>query len=113
MLGQTACVSDGDEQARDQEVIRQALDAAVRGPFFPDPWFQTIFGVDRVDMAGVLRAWPTNDSSETTFLAVNNALAMFRMDPYGSGGSWADYTDATEAEATATVHRWKASWPLE
>jgi len=43
---------------REKDVVRRALIAALDGPFFPDWEFQTIFGVNRIEMRSVVEAWP-------------------------------------------------------
>jgi hypothetical protein len=41
---------------RDRNVIERCLQAAVEGPFFPDWEFHALFGLDREQIRGVLRA---------------------------------------------------------
>ena len=101
---------DDDERTPDPEFIREALQAAVSGPFFPEPWFQTIFGVERDAMAEVLRTWPRFETTETTRLAINNALVHFGTNPYGVSGDWSEFTESSPAQAKAALERWRRSW---
>jgi hypothetical protein len=59
--------------AREIEIVRQCLSAAVEGPFFPDWEFAALIGLDRDGVAAVLAAWPARDD-DTQELAVNNVL---------------------------------------
>lgn len=64
----------------DQELVRLALAAACRGPFFQEWEFDTLMGVTRSEMGEVLEAmsslpvpWP-DPAPEFFELAANNAL---------------------------------------
>lgn len=109
---QTGAVNTNEGQ-RDEEVIRQALNAAVSSPFFPEPWFQTIFGVERDEVSEVLRSWPNPHPSSATALAINNALVCLGTNPYHRDGDWSDYTDASPEEAKAVLDRWRQRLPFE
>src|SRR6266567_1234624 len=66
-------LTDLDEQERD--VVRQCLQAAVDGPFFPDWEFGTIFGLERDEVRRVLRSWPEIDETDQNVVtAINNSF---------------------------------------
>jgi hypothetical protein len=68
----------------DSEIVRQALRAAVEGPFFPDEEFSTLFGVDRNTANEILVAWPERTVGPDTFRgAVIGSLNNLLGYPHG------------------------------
>ncbi len=69
---------------REKEVVRRALAAAADGPYFPDWEFQTLFGIERVQVRETLAAFPAlSTSNEAQFLSVNNSLLWLVSYPHG------------------------------
>jgi len=65
-------------------IIRDAMRAAVEGPFFPEWEFHTIMGVERKQMRAVLEAWPLQTVDDDTFIcATINALNNLIGYPHG------------------------------
>ncbi len=93
--------------AREVEIVRQCLAAAVDGPFFPDWEFATLIGLDRDAVAAVLAAWPTGDDTDTQDLAVNNVLNNLLGYPHEEWEAWRQYITATPAEVAAILVRWR------
>ena len=63
-------------EARERELVRRCLQAAVEGPFFPDWEFHALFGLERNEVKEVLESWPKlDDSTEIVQLAINNSFA--------------------------------------
>lgn len=54
-----------EQLLRDDEIalIAACLLAAEEGPFFPNWEFQTLFGIERAELAEVRRHWPTPPSA--------------------------------------------------
>jgi hypothetical protein len=86
-----------DTQAR--ATIKQCLNAAARGPFFPDWEFQTLFGVDRQTVLAVHDAWPRQTVDDEDFRSaiigsLNNLLGY----PHQRDDCWSDYITASPLE---------------
>ncbi len=65
-------------------LIRDAMRAALEGPFFPDWEFATIMSVERQEMQAVLDAWPLQTVDDDTFIcATVNALNNLIGYPHG------------------------------
>lgn len=64
------------------ETVRKVLEAAARGPFFPDWEFHTLFGVDRDAVERALQRFPSLEGEDDR-LAVNNAFANLLGYPHG------------------------------
>lgn len=68
----------------DLEVVRGALEATVKGDFFPDWEFQTLFGVNRDEVREVLSSWPSQSVDDVTFIcAFRNSLSHLSGYPHG------------------------------
>jgi hypothetical protein len=64
-------------------IVAKALRASVEGPFFPEDEFQTLFGVDRDEVASLLARFRNIDvNQEADFLVVNNALLWLVSYPH-------------------------------
>lgn len=69
--------------AKELEIVRACLRAAVDGDFFPDWEFPIIFGVDRKLVRKVLKAWPRCTVEREDFKsAVCNSLANLVFYPH-------------------------------
>jgi len=93
--------------ARDVEIIRDCLAAAVRGPFFPDWEFQTLMGLERAGVEQVLAAWPASISSENQDVAVNNVLNNLLGYPHEEWDAWPSYISVQPAEVASVLARWR------
>ncbi len=68
---------------REREVVRRALVAAADGPYFPDWEFQTLFGVERVQVRETAAASPAlSAANQVHFLSVNNSLQWLVAYPH-------------------------------
>lgn len=65
------------------EVIGRCLEAASRGPYFPDWEFETLFGLTRPEVARVAAFWPQNLKLPSTETAVVNAIVNLLGYPHG------------------------------
>ena len=92
----------------DRQVIADSLRASVEGPFFPDWEFATLFGLERVEVAEVLRAWPGIDASdERVDLAVNNALGNLVGYPHGHERDWDCFLSVPPSRLLEVLKRWR------
>jgi hypothetical protein len=89
-------------------IIAESLRAAVVGPFFPDWEFSTLFGLERLEVAEIARAWPEVDESEERVdLAVRNALNNLTGYPHGHERDWDRFLSVSPARLTETLRRWR------
>ncbi|MFJ3339245.1 hypothetical protein [Streptomyces sp. NPDC086766] len=82
--------------AEDLHIIKECLDAAVHGPFFPD-WelFHSLMGFTRDEIAAIAGTWPSYAEPDQQDDAVNNVLNMLLGYPHGYWSRWHEYSDAT------------------
>ena len=50
----------------ERNLVRQCLDAAVHGGFFPEWEFHTLFGIERAQVAAVLLRWPDINDKDSS-----------------------------------------------
>jgi hypothetical protein len=92
----------------DARTIAECLRAAVDGPFFVDWEFNTLFGLERGEVATVLAEWPETSNAEDQGLAVNNVLNNLLGYPHGaSEDTWREYIGASPREVAAVLARWR------
>ena len=104
-------LADLDEKER--EVVRECLQAAVDGPFFPDWEFGTIFGIERNDVREVLSCWPAlNETDESVVRAINNSLNNLLGYPTRNKNEiWAKFISVTPWEVALIFDKWKGRAP--
>lgn len=87
-------------------LIGECLHAAAEGPFFPDWEFDTLFGVQRADVASLAARWPDIDGEdETVTLAVQNSLTNLLGYPHGEDASWAEYISGSRTQVEALLRK--------
>lgn len=90
----------------DVKIIGDCLAAVIEGPFFPEWEFQTLFGLERADVARVARSWPNiSAEDETVDLAVNNALVNLTGYPHGEDLN--RFVSATPERLLEILDKWK------
>mgnify|MGYP006909079900 CR=1 FL=1 len=93
----------------DQGIIYRCLVAALKGPFFPDWEFQTLFGINRDALDKVVEDWPNVDeTNDDAFLAINNSFVNLLYYPHDSDQGWDEYNLAPRQTIEKVFHRWKA-----
>lgn len=92
----------------DLRTIKQCLDAAVTGPYFPDWEFDTLMGFSRDEIAAIAAAWPTFPDPDAQADAVNNVLNMLLGYPHGHSARWHEYSEATPEQIALVLARWRA-----
>ncbi|MEU4929539.1 hypothetical protein AB0G54_23980 [Streptomyces yokosukanensis] len=93
--------------AKDLQTIRECLDAAVRGPFFPDWEFHTLMGFTREQIAAIVEAWPSFSEPDDLDDAVNNVLNTLLGYPHGCESRWHEYSSATPQQIARVLARWR------
>jgi hypothetical protein len=91
---------------REHELVTGCLAATVRGDFFPDWEFETLFGVSRSTVERVMTAWPAVDpQDEDVGASVAGALNHLLGYPHGRYKELAEYTSASPDEIRRTLDR--------
>ena len=91
---------------RELRIIQECLFAAVRGPFFPDWEFATLFGLSRGQVARVADRWPESALNDEIALAVNNTLVNLTGYPHGEEDSWDHYISAPRSSVKELLQKW-------
>ena len=92
---------------RDSEIIKNCLDAAVQGPFFPDWEFSTLMGFGRDEIRAIAESWPDTESPEDQDDAVNNVLNMLLGYPHQKWSVWEQFSTAEPREIAEVLARWR------
>lgn len=92
----------------EREVIRDCLRASVTGPFFPLWEFQTLFGLEHQQVAGIaFGSPPLDDTREDVRVAINNALNMLTGYPHRcSEEVWQQYIRVPSGEVRRILKKW-------
>ncbi|MFF4987377.1 hypothetical protein ACFY19_09315 [Streptosporangium saharense] len=91
----------------DLQIIKECLDAAVNGPFFPDWEFPTLMGFTREEIAAIAVAWPFSSEPDEQKSAVNNVLNMLLGYPHDRASRWHEYLDASPERIARVLARWR------
>ncbi|WP_053076565.1 hypothetical protein [Caenimonas sp. SL110] len=90
----------------DIETVKQCLQAAVDGPFFPEWEFEALFGVNRGLVRAVLNEWPAGAMSEDDVgCAVVGSLNNLLGYPHGHESELARYVAMPLDEVRGTLDR--------
>lgn len=97
----------GSMSDRDLQTIKECLNAAVDGPFFPDWEFHTLMGFSREEVSAIAQAWPHTDNPGEQDDAVNNVLNMLLGYPHRHWSRWPEYSSATPQDIARLLARWR------
>lgn len=90
----------------DIALVAVCLLAAEQGPFFPDWEFQTLFGIERSELADVRRRWPSVDlGDEQVKCAVMNSISMLIIYPLGEEDALRTYIPGGRKEIKPLSHK--------
>ena len=96
----------------ERDTIGECLRAVVEGPFIPEEEFHTIFGLERHEVASVLKAWPNVDESdEVVRIAINNSLNNLLGYPHGMDDEWPKWIGVSMQELNAIFTKWLGDRP--
>jgi hypothetical protein len=90
------------------EIIREALLAAVRGPYFPEWEFGTLIGRTRDEVASILASWPATDDPTSQDVAVNNVLLNLLGYPHGEDAALIRDVPAGPNKIRSVLERWRS-----
>ncbi len=93
----------------EREMIRQSINAILRGPFIEEAEFQTRLGIDRKQLRDVFACWPQledGEDSSDTCLAINNSLNEVLYGVYISPNVWEQWFTAPKEDVQAAYQRW-------
>jgi hypothetical protein len=93
--------------AREVEIVRECLAAAVDGPFFPEWEFSTLIGLKRTEVKAVLAMWPARDGPDNQDLAVNNVLNNLLGYPHNEWRAWRRHISVPPATVALVLARWR------
>jgi hypothetical protein len=94
----------------DFQLLREALLAAARGPFFPDWEFHTLFGLNRADVESVADTFSQSTplTGDVT-LALNGVMNNLLGYPHQQDAVWAQWISVSPTELQAVFSTWRAS----
>ena len=83
----------------DYKIHREALLAAVNGPFFPDWEFQTIFGLTRTEIEDIAIAFaPDTPIAGDAAWALRGSIGNLIGYPHGQEAIWSEWISVTHSE---------------
>lgn len=87
------------------EIVRNALQAAIEGSFFPEWEFQTLIGVDRETVRQVHAAWPQQTLEQDDFgCAVIGSMNMLLGYPHDGDDELITYVPEGREAIRATLN---------
>ncbi|HWH57194.1 MAG TPA: hypothetical protein VN682_06160 [Terriglobales bacterium] len=97
----------------ERDVIRQCLNAAVEGPFFPDWEFGTLFGLERNEVRRILQSWPEIDENDhVVVVAINNSFNNLLGYPLSNEHEiWPKFISVDRMELARIFDKWKGRSP--
>ena len=91
----------------DKSVLHRCLEVASAGELFEDWEFQTLFGLERGQLAAISAKWPDVDQTDPDVdLAVTNAVANLLGYPHGK--SLEVLVGATHSELRSILALWRS-----
>ena len=102
-----------DLGSEDAELLREAFNAAVEGPFFPDWEFEAIMGFERTDLRRLIEEWPAVSDSELFDMAAINVLNNFLGYPHRKWEQWSEYSRADPKRLADLLRRWRGDDQLD
>lgn len=92
----------------EKKVVFECLRAAVDGPFFPDWEFQTLFGLERREMATIASSCPAiDDSDDSVATAINSSMNNLLGYPHREEKSWSRYISVSRDEVRRIFEKWR------
>ncbi len=92
----------------ERRIVGECLVAAVRGPFFPEWEFSTLFGLERSSVAAIAVDWPRVDEADPNVQrAINNAMANLLGYPHGCERDWHRFISADPGVVNRIFAKWR------
>jgi hypothetical protein len=87
-------------------LVSACLRAAEEGPFFPEWEFQTLFGVERRELAEIRSRWPSISlDDDVAYLSVMNSVANLVGYPHGEEAALQKYVAGGEGKLERLARR--------
>lgn len=84
---------------QDNQIILDCLNAAAKGPFFPEWEFSSLMGMDKAAFTEIATQWPNVDmDAEIVRTAVSNALLNLSGYPIDAEEEWPNYISVPRQE---------------
>ena len=94
----------------DYQAFRESLLASAHGPFFPEWEFQTLFGLQRADVAAIAESFsPATALTGDVALALNNAMGNLLGYPHGHEADWHEWLSVPPEQLQVIFSKWRAS----
>ncbi|HEY6417946.1 MAG TPA: hypothetical protein VIX59_02995 [Candidatus Binataceae bacterium] len=94
---------------REQDIVRQCMNAIFKGPYIENPEFQTRLGINREALQKVIQSWPVLDDSKEdsdVYLAINNCLNEVCHGIKIPSGDWPLWFNSLREEIKAVYVKW-------
>jgi hypothetical protein len=89
-------------------VIKECVNAAANGPFFPDWEFATLFGLTRKEVREILNQWTDVDTaSEHTRTAINSSFNNLTGYPISNEEQWPDFISVSRKKLKKIYAIWR------
>ena len=89
-------------------IVGECLCAAAKGPFFGEEEFHTLFGLERTEVADIVKAWPdVDDADDVVSLAINNAFVNLLGYPHHCESVWPEYISSSPEEVRRVFTKWR------
>ncbi|MCA9394607.1 MAG: hypothetical protein KC900_10415 [Candidatus Omnitrophica bacterium] len=84
---------------KDIQIIRECLEAAVKGPFFPDWETHSLIGLEKCEIQALSKVWwEERIESPKLALAVNNVLVNLLHYSHGEEKTWSSFISVSPGE---------------
>ena len=94
----------------DYQAFRESLVAAANGPFFAEWEFQTLFGLQRNEVAAIADSFSLTTALEgEVALALNNAMGNLLGYPHGQESAWREWLSVSPEQLQVIFAKWQAS----
>ena len=93
----------------EKEVIFECLHCVASGEIILNDWeFPMLFGIEFTTLQKIVQNIPNlDDSSEETFLAINNSLNNLLGYPHGGESKWDRFISVSPAEVNRIFEKWR------
>jgi hypothetical protein len=97
-----------DKNKSHHKIIRECLNAAVNGPFFPDWEFATLFGLAREEIKQILNQWPDVDINNGLIkTAINSSFNNLTGYPINEEEKWPEFISVSRKKLIKIYTVWR------
>jgi hypothetical protein len=92
------------------EIVKQCLEAAYVGTFFPEWEFEILFGIEREVLNQMLKVWPDIDESDSKVIrSINNTLNNLIGYPHNKEKEWDIYISVSPDKVSNIFSKWRGN----